>query len=702
MNTNMKDAICEALNAGRALDLFTLAEQLDMDAGILQATLNELCAEGRAAITRKGKYALPEQLGILAARASALRNGTPVARPLSDGPALKIVRTRLSPMPDDLLLIRPTDDETCELVSILQRGRTDLAAFIRIEQREIRRPRNRHDHTTPNERRRIVTGVPCDRRIPYSIEITGEVVAANDDIALLSIDRYPEGDRPILAHIVRVLGRKSDMQARLKVIAETHDFPTEFPASVESQCSSLMESAPEMPIARREDHRQLLTFTIDGAFSKDFDDAVSLERTPEGDWLLGVHIADVSHYVRPGSAIDREAFARGTSLYLPGLTVPMLPEILSNDLCSLMPDVDRLTLSCFMIVRDGRVVDHHLCRSIIHSHARLTYDAVNRLFDGDDDAVDSSLHDTLRDMLALSHQLRNRRFASGCIELDLPETEFILNEENVPTDIVSASRGEAERLIEDFMLAANETVARLAQTTGTPLVYRVHENPDSSRLSELERFLANQNIRAHFGPNPHPGVLQKVLEDVKDHPNRDAIRRMLLRSLQRAQYSERPLGHYALALDDYCHFTSPIRRYPDLIVHRMMKHLMDASTDSSAERMQEFARQSSVREQESVLAEREADALLKARYMQDHIGQEFDGIVSSITSWGLYVMLDNTAEGLVHIASLDDYYEFDRERSQLVAAGSRNVFRLGNRVRIRVESVDIDRAEVNFVLVPVR
>ena len=252
------------------------------------------------------------------------------------------------------------------------------------------------------------------------------------------------------------------------------------------------------------------------------------------------------------------------------------------------------------------------------------------------------------------------------------------------------------------MLAANETVARLAQTTGTPLVYRVHENPDSSRLSELERFLANQNIRAHFGPNPHPGVLQKVLEDVKDHPNRDAIRRMLLRSLQRAQYSERPLGHYALALDDYCHFTSPIRRYPDLIVHRMMKHLMDASTDSSAERMQEFARQSSVREQESVLAEREADALLKARYMQDRIGQEFDGIVSSVTSWGLYVMLDNTAEGLVHIASLDDYYEFDRERSQLVAAGSRNVFRLGDRVRIRVESVDIDRAEVNFVLVPVR
>lgn len=703
MNEEMKNTISDFLQeAGKAMDVFELSERLDISVDVLQTALNELCAEGRAAITKKGKYAAPVLLGLIPARAAHLRSGAPMARPLNGDPAIKIhVRTRLSTMPDDLILVRETGPDECEVASILQRGMTEIAAFVRVEQREIRRPRSRHDRSrTAPERRRIVTGVPCDRRIPYFIEITDDESLTNDTIALLGIDRYPEGEQPMMAHVIRVLGKKSDMQARLKVIAENHEFPTEFPENVEHQCAKFARLEGETAFEKREDLRNLLTFTIDGPSSKDFDDAVSLERTDGGDWRLGVHIADVSHYVRPGSAIDREAFERGTSLYLPGLTIPMLPEILSNELCSLMPDVDRLTLSCFMVIRDGRIVDHHLCRSVIHSHARLTYDAVNRLYDGDETAVDPSLHDVLRDMLTVSHALRRRRFAAGCIELDLPETEFVLDEENVPTDILSSERGEAERLIEDFMLAANETVAQLARTTSTPLVYRVHEDPDSDRLHELERFLNNLNVRVHIGPNPHPGVLQKVIEDTKEHDSRDSIRRMVLRSLQRAQYSEKPLGHYALALEDYCHFTSPIRRYPDLIVHRMLKQLMDAREDIPASRMPEYARQSSMREQEATLAEREADDLLKARYMRDRIGRKYSGVVSSVTSWGMYVTLENTVEGLVHIASMDDYYDYDRERSQLVGIGSRNVFRLGDRVRIQVDSVDLDRSEINFVLVP--
>lgn len=702
MNEEMKNRIADELETtGKAFDIFDLSERLDISVDVLQTALNELCAEGRAAITKKGKYASPELLGMLPARVVNLRSGAPVAHPLNGSESMKIhVRTRLSTMPEDTVLVREIAPGECEVVSILKRGMTELAAFIRVEQREMRRPRGRHDRRrpAPAERRRIVTGIPCDRRIPYSIEIADAEGLTNDTIALLAIDRYPESDMPILAHVVRVLGKKSDMQARLKVIAETHDFSTEFPEAVEKQCMMLAEDCEAGE--NRKDLRELVTVTIDGPFSKDFDDAVSVERNVDGSWRLGVHIADVSHYVRPGSAIDKEAFERGTSLYLPGLTIPMLPEILSNDLCSLIPGVDRLALSCFMKIRGGKIIDHEICRSVIHSHARLTYDGVNRFFDGDGSAVDISLHSMLKDMLALSHEIRKHRFSAGCIELDLPETEFVLDEENVPTDILSAERGESERIIEDFMLAANETVAQLARTTSTPLVYRIHEDPDSDKLHELGKFLSNLNLPVHIGANPHPGVLQKIIEDTSGHESRDSIRRMILRSMQRAQYSEKPLGHYALALEDYCHFTSPIRRYPDLIVHRMLKQLMDARTDIPASRMSEFARQSSKREQEATLAEREADDLLKARYMRDRIGKKYNGVISSVTSWGMYVTLPITVEGLVHIASMDDYYDYDRERSQLVGIGSRNVFKLGDRVRIQVDSVDLDRAEINFVLIP--
>lgn len=704
MNSEMKNSLIDLIReTDKAYSIFDLSEKQNIPVDILQTALNELCAEGRMAITKKGKYALPEMLGLIPARAGALRNGTPVAYPMDGSPSMKVhLNARMRPMPEDTLLVRDINGTECELVSILQRGKTELTAFVRVEIREMRRPHSKHHHRkhAPSEKRRIITGIPCDRRIPYAIEIADDESLRNDTIALLGIDRYPEGDQPIQAHVIRVLGRSSDMHTRLKVIAETHDFPTEFPEAVDAQCCQLSRLI-ESDDARREDLRSLLTFTIDGSFSKDYDDAVSLERTDDGNWRLGVHIADVSHFVRPGSPIDREAYERGTSLYLPGLTIPMLPELLSNDLCSLMPDVDRLSLSCLMTIRDGKVIDHHLCRSIIHSDARLTYDAVNRFYDGDDGAVDPSLHEVLRDMLTLSHALRKRRFAAGCIELDLPESEFVLDEENVPTEIISAQRGESERLIEDFMLAANETVAALARTTSTALVYRVHEDPDSDRLHTLEQFLQNLNIRVHLGQQPHPGILQKIIEDTADHPAYDTIRRMLLRSLQRAQYSEKPLGHYALALQDYCHFTSPIRRYPDLVVHRMIKRLIDGQPADNNRKMAEYAHQSSIREQEATQAEREADALLKARYMKKYIGRKFNGVISSITGWGMYVTLDNTVEGLVHIASLDDYYDYDRERNQLVGVMSRNVFNIGDRVRIRVDSVDIDRAEINFELVPI-
>lgn len=702
MNRENKTFLLQTIqDSNAALSIFDLSEKTGVDIGEAQTDMNALCAEGLALLTKKGRYTTPERVGLIAARTTALRNGTPLAHPLNGDRAMKVKRhSKLHCLPEDIVLVRSVNTEECELAAIVHRGRSEIAAFVRVEQREQRRAKGKHSkqRATVSEKQTIYTAIPCDRRIPYSIVLTGDSMGVrNDQIALIAIDSYPEGQRPIFGHVVRVLGHKSDMHARLQVIAESHGFSADFSNGVVKQADHLPSDLLPEDYIDRNDLRELTAFTIDGPFSKDFDDAVSLEKLPSGDWQLGVHIADVSHYVRPGSAIDKEALERGTSLYLPGLTVPMLPESLSNDLCSLLPNTDRLAMSLLMTIRGNKIVDHSLSRSVIRSHARLTYDAVNRLFDGDDTAVPSELHGILHDMLELSHRLRSARFSHGCIELDLPETEFTLNEENVPIDVFSAPHGEAERLIEDFMLAANETIAALAQATSTPIVYRVHENPDSDKLRELSQYLAGLDVQTHFGEEPHPGILQRVLEDTKDHPCSDSIRRMLLRSLKRAQYSERPLGHYALALDDYCHFTSPIRRYPDLIVHRMIKRLIDGqSCEGKTAQMASFAVQSTEREQAATLAEREASDLMKARFMQDRVGRKFKGVISGITGWGFYVTLENTVEGLVHIATLNDYYEFDRDRNQLVASGSRHVFRLGDKVIIRVAYVDLDRAEIDF------
>ena len=694
--SNLKEAVLRLFEKNDAArDLFDLSDNLGADAGEMQTALNELCAEGRLAVTKKGKYAPAEALGLARASAWALRSGAPMAR-LESGESLRVrALGRLRCLPGDELLVRPVDEEECELVAILRRGKTELPAFLRVRSRLEAR---RHGHRSPEDGARI-TAAACDRRIPYPIVVCSDVPVPNDAIALLAIDRYPEGDEPMQAHVLRLLGDRSDMRARLRSIAEGHGFATEYPERAKQTFAPVSEA----DLVGRDDLREILTMTIDGPFSKDFDDAVSLERAENGDWRLGVHIADVSHYVRPGSPVDAEALARGTSLYLPGLTVPMLPEVLSDELCSLVPGEDRLTMSLFMTLRGGRIVDHRLCRAVIRSHARLTYDAVNRFWGGDTAAVPEEVQPALRDMLRVSHALRARRMEAGCLELDLPETEFVLDEEGVPTDVYCVQRGEAERMIEDFMLAANETVAMLARTTETPLVYRVHEEPDAERIRDLKKELTLLGIPARFGPHPRPGELQAVLAAAKGHPAEDTVRRMTLRALQRARYADRPLGHYALAMPDYCHFTSPIRRYPDLTVHRMLKLLLDGrDASNAASQMAAVANQSTVRENESTLAEREGDALMKARYMADRIGRRYEGIITGVTGWGLFVSLSNTVEGFVPIASLDDYYEFDAERRRLIASGTGRFFQMGDRVRIRVESVNLDLAEVEFKLLPWR
>ena len=685
-------------NAQAPLTPRQLSEDNQCPLETVQAALDALAGEGRIAATRKGGWAIPESIGLCAARIVFQRNGTPMAQPVKGGPSLRVEYGDSERcMPDDLALVRPLADH-CLLNAILKRGRDRFAAYVRIERKPVKTIGKRSP-----EVKVIASAIPCDVRIPYDVVLTGDLGALqNDQIALLSIDRYPQANRPIYASVLRLLGEEESLPTLLRAVAEDQGFATEPARSVLEASENMPDAVREADTVGREDLRGLLTFTIDGATAKDFDDAVSIERTEKG-WRLGVHIADVSHYVHPGDAIDRDAYERGTSLYLPGLTVPMLPECLSNSLCSLMPDVDRLALSLFMDIEEGKVTDHQLFESVIHSHARLTYEAANRLFEGGETDIPGDVAEALIQMRTLSRTLREVRYARGAIDLEIDEPEFVLDETGQPEDILLQPRGEAERIIEDFMLAANETVAALARNTELPFVYRVHEAPDPKKLMGLEALLSGLDLYVHIGPTPHPGVLQGVLEQVRAHPARDVIRHTLLRALKKAHYAERPLGHYAMALKDYCHFTSPIRRYPDLTVHRMLKLLIQGRVEEAARwsgRMADISDDCSLRENAAVNAERQADGIMMAAWMSRHIGEAFDGVVSSVTGWGLYVALANGAEGLVHISHLDDYFEYDKDRSQLTGTATGVTFRLGDRVRVKAVQANVPLGEINFDLLP--
>jgi len=695
----MKEQVYQLIHDSRApLSARQLSEDTQTPQAVIQEALDALAAQGRIAPTRKGGWAIPETIGLTAAKVAFQRNGTPLAQPLSGGASMRLVygdATRC--MPGDLVMVRPQSDQ-CQLNALLKRDRDSFAAYVRLERRPARGIGHKRE-----EARTVASAVPCDVRIPYDVVLTGDMSALrNDQIALLHIDQYPQGQRPIYASVLRVLGDEGSLPALMRAVAEDHGFATQVSDAVQSEADAMPEAVQPGELVGREDLRALLTFTIDGSTAKDFDDAVSIEPTERG-WRLGVHIADVSHYVRPGSAIDADALARGTSLYLPGLTVPMLPERLSNSLCSLMPDVDRLALSVLMDIEGGETVDFRLVKSVIHSHARLTYQQINRLYDGGETDIPEDIAGALRAMLTLSHALRARRQARGAIDFEIDEPEFVLDERGEPAEILLQPRGEAERVIEDFMLAANETVASLARSAELPFVYRVHEAPDAQKLLQLESFLGSLDLYTRIGPKPHPGVLQGILEQVKDHPARDVIRHNLLRALKKARYAERPLGHYALAMEDYCHFTSPIRRYPDLTVHRMLKLLIDGRLDETgrwAWRMADIAVDSSLRETSAVAAERQADGIMAAAWMAGRLGSAFDGVISSVTGWGFYVTLPNGVEGLVHISRLDDYYEYDADRERLVAGATGIAFRVGDRVRVRAERVSIPLGEIDFELLP--
>ena len=452
----------------------------------------------------------------------------------------------------------------------------------------------------------------------------------------------------------------------------------------------------------RLDLRALVSFTIDGQDAKDFDDAVSLERLDNGLVRLGVHIADVGHYVPQGGALDREAYLRGTSVYFPGRVLPMLPEQLSNGVCSLRPDEDKFTMSALMDVdENGNVVHTRLVRTITRSNARLVYDDVNALFDGDPKQKEcmADLAETLLSMRDLARSIRSKRQAQGAIDFDTDEPKFVLDADGEPIEIAKRARGEAELMIEDFMLTANEAVARFAKKRNLPLLYRVHERPDPEKLDTLKGFLDSigldtRGIRHHAAP----GDIRAVLERTRETPEFSVISTLALRAMQKARYDVSPLGHYGLAMEDYCHFTSPIRRYPDLVVSRALTAALNGSrAPMHGDALADAAMRSSECERAAVEAERLADKLMMARLMKSHIGELFDGVVSGVSEWGVYVALSNGAEGFVHVRSLDDWFDFDERKMTLRGERTGFVFSLGQVLSVRVESVELESSAIDLV-----
>lgn len=508
--------------------------------------------------------------------------------------------------------------------------------------------------------------------------------------------------------ITQIFGRNGTMEASIAAILHENGITVPFPDEVLRQADACGDTVDPAEAARRMDLREKLIFTIDGDDARDFDDAVSLEPMENGHMLLGVHIADVSHYVTPGSPLDDEAYRRGTSVYYPGHVVPMLPVALSNGICSLNPDVDRLAFSAFLEVdKDGRCHKSQFAKTVIRSKARMTYRKMNEIFDGNEErrAEYAFLTETADRMHALSQSMRRRRMERGALDLDLPEAEILTDESGEPVEVSFRARGDAEKMIEEFMLAANEAVAAYMTHRNNPTVYRVHEGPDPEKLRVFAQFARPFGYRVDASKPSDTAQLQAVLDGAKDDPRQRALPTLLLRSLARARYDAECLGHYGLQAKEYLHFTSPIRRYPDLVAHRMLFKAISGQqyTKSDWVFCEEAASQSTTREFAADTAERDIDKLYLAAYMEQFIGQDFDGEVSGVTSFGLFVSLTNAVEGLIRVEDLPgDDYEFDDQKMMLIGRRSRVRYTMGTPMRVRLTAASRVTGLIDFIPTPER
>lgn len=655
--------------------------------------LRELEEEGTVYRVKKQRYALPEKINLVVGSLSVTRGGDGFVMPDKGGEDVFVPSSRLESAMDG--------DQVVARVEARPRNRNPEGRIIKVLKRA-------HPSVvgTFQEARRFGFVDPLDERLGRDVLIPAgeEGKAKTGDIVVVRITAYGDQKLNPMGEIERVLGPITEPGVDVLSVLFGYGLELEFPPDVEEAAEEVVERKEKEGWRGRTDRRDLHVFTIDPSDARDHDDALSIEPVKEGVWEVGIHIADVSHFVEPGSPLDMEALNRGTSVYLVDRVVPMLPHLLSSDICSLRPDVDRAAVSVFVTLdAEGRVRDHRFERTRIRSRHRLDYQEVNRVLEGEG-GIDERTDSDLRQLARLARTLRKKRMERGSLDFDLPEARVVLGSEGAPVDIQRVVQLESHRLIEDFMLLANETVARVAEKKKLSIPYRVHESPPPDRLQELRRFLATLGYSLPKG-NVSGKDLQPVLRAVEGKPEESLVSTVILRSMSKARYQPDNVGHFGLGASTYTHFTSPIRRYPDLLVHRVVVRALveeeEIPEEWRGENLARACERSSMREMLAQDAERDSVALKKAEFMERHLGEVFHGTVSGVTAFGFFVLLDEYfVEGLVHVNSLDDdFYNLREEEYALVGERKGRRFRLGDRATVQVSRVNRLERKIDFVLV---
>ncbi len=669
------------------------------DRGELNRLLNELLAEGKLSLTKKGKF-------IKAKHADKELIGTFISHPKGFGFVEIDGREEDLYIPENFVNGAFHKDTVKVVLLSEQNGRRQEAQVVEILARGMHQIVGIYDKANKNFGFVIPDNTKINDDIFVPVERSKGAVSGHKVVC--EITDYGKNNRKPEGKIIEILGHVNDPGVDIMSIVKGYELPTEFSEKIMHQVERVANEVSEADMAGRRDLRDLQMVTIDGEDAKDLDDAVSLTKDGEH-YQLGVHIADVTNYVQENSALDWEARVRGTSVYLVDRVIPMLPHKLSNGICSLNAGENRLALSCLMTIDvKGEVVSHEIIESVINVDRRMSYTSVKKILE-DKDETEIKTYKDLVPMFELMRELagilREKRKKRGSIDFDFPESKIVLDKQGHPIEIKPYERNVATKIIEDFMLIANETVAEHFHWMELPFVYRTHDNPDPEKISKLSTFIRNFGYSIKSKQEEiHPKELQKLLAKIEDTPEEALISRLALRSMKQAKYTINCTGHFGLACSYYCHFTSPIRRYPDLQIHRIIKEqirgrLNEKRIEHYNEILPEVAKHSSEMERRADEAERETNKLKKVEFMEAHIGETFEGVISSITTWGIYVELPNTIEGMIHVSMLPyDYFYYDEETYEMVGQATNIRYKLGQTLKVKVNATDKILRTIDFVI----